>query len=137
MTEISRLISNYSLSNFQMVQYVYEIYLQRPKIEGVFKFLKDVLGWETFRLHDYQSILNLISLAFFIGAYFYEMEDELTKNETVKWICKLGKGKGKISRHFFMRGLAVLIQIEEFNKFRKENNITDEQIQDAIKEYIP
>ena len=130
------LISNYKLSNFQMVQYVYEIYLQRPKIEGVFKFLKDVLGWETFRLQDYQSITNLICLAFFIGAYFYEIEDKLTNNETVKWICKLGKGKGKTTRHYFMRGLAVLIKVAEFEKFRKDNELTNEQIHDAMNEYL-
>jgi len=58
------------------------------------------MGWETFQLQDYKSIMNLICLTFFIGAYFYEIEDEITKNETVAWICKLGKGKGKISKHY-------------------------------------
>jgi len=94
------LITNYNISNFEMAQYVCQIYQQRPKIEGVFKFLKDVMGWETFQLQDYKSIMNLICLTFFIGAYFYELEDEITKNETVAWICKLGKGKGKISKHY-------------------------------------
>jgi len=131
------LITNYNVCNFEMAQYVYQIYQQRSKIEGVFKFLKDVLGWETFRLQDYQSIMNLICLAFFIGAYFYEIEDELTKNETVEWICKLGKGKGKKSRHYFMRGIAELIKVVEFENFRKENNITDEQIQYAKDNFLP
>jgi len=131
------LITNYNISNFEMAQYVYQIYQQRPKIEGVFKFLKDVLGWETFQLQDYQSIMNLICLAFFIGAYFYEIEDEITKNETVEWICKLGKGKGKITRHYFMRGLAELLKVTEFEIFRKENNITDEQIQYAKDHFLP
>ncbi len=130
------LITNYHVFDFEMAQYVYEIYQQRPKIEGVFKFLKDILGWETFRLQDYQSIMNLLCLAFFIGAYFYEIEDELTKNETVEWICKLGKGKGKVSRYYFMRGIAELLKFIEFENFRKENNITDEQIQYAKDHFL-
>jgi len=130
------LITNYHVFDFEMAQYVYEIYQQRPKIEGVFKFLKDILGWETFRLQDYQSIMNLLCLTFFIGAYFYEIEDELTKNETVEWICKLGKGKGKVSRYYFMRGIAELLKFIEFENFRKENNITDEQIQYAKDHFL-
>jgi hypothetical protein len=130
------LISNYNIFNFEMAQYVYQIYQQRTKIEGVFKFLKEVLGWETFRLHDYESIMNLICLTFFIGAYFYEIEDELINNETVEWICKLGKGKGKISRYFFMKGIAELLKVAEFENFRKENNITDEQILFVKKKYL-
>jgi len=94
------------------------------------------MGWETFQLQDYKSIMNLICLTFFIGAYFYELEDEITKNETVAWICKLGKGKGKISKHYFMRGLAELLKVTEFEIFRKENNITDEQIQYAKDHFL-
>jgi len=131
------LITNYKVFDFEIAEYVYQIYLQRTKIEGVFKFLKDVLGWETFRVHDYQSIKNIICLAFFIGAYFYEIEDELTKNKTVDWICKLGKGKGKISRYYFMKGLEDLLKYIEFENFRNENNITDEQIQYVKDNFLP
>jgi len=131
------LITNYNVSNFDIAQYVYQIYQQRTKIEGVFKFLKEVLGWETFRLQDYESIMNLICLTFFIGAYFYEIEDELTNNETVEWVCKLGKGKGKISRYYFMKGIAELLKVVEFENFRKENNITEEQIQFVKDNFLP
>jgi len=122
------LISNYIMSNLEIVQYVYELYMQRPRIEGTFKFLKEVLGWESFRVQDYESIKNLIALTFFVGGYFYEIEHELTNNETVKWICKLGNGKGKISRYYFFEGLSKLLIALEFERYRKENNISDEQV---------
>jgi len=122
------LISNYIISSFEMSQYVYEIYMQRTRIEGTFKFLKEVLGWESFRIQDFESIKNLIALAFFIGGYFYEIEHELTNDETVRWICKFGGGKGKISRYYFFEGLSKLLIVNEFEKYRIENNITDEQI---------
>ena len=32
---------------------VYEIYLKRSKIEGVFKFAKEALGWEEIRVRDF------------------------------------------------------------------------------------
>jgi hypothetical protein len=127
------LICNYIVSNFEIARYVYELYLQRPRIEGTFKFLKEVLGWETFRIHDYTSIQNLIALTFFIGAYFYEIEHELTNNETVIWICKLGNGKGKITRFYFMQGLSKLLLNAQVEIFRKENNISDEQMRLAYK----
>ncbi len=127
------LISNYIVFNLEMARYVYELYLQRPRIEGTFKFIKDVLGWETFRIQDYTSIKNLIALTFFIGAYFYEIEDELTNNETVIWICKLGNGKGKISRYYLMQGLSKLLLNAQVEIFRKENNISDEQMMLAYK----
>jgi len=125
------LISNYILSDFEMVLYIYELYLQRSKIESVFKFLKEVLGWETFRIHCYQAITNLIALAFYVGGYFYEIEDQLINNETINWICKLGNGKGKVTRYYFMRGLQKLLIIEEVKIFQQQNNITDQDIQYA------
>jgi hypothetical protein len=64
------IITNYDVTDVISAQFVYQLYLQRSKIEGVFKFLKDVLGWETFRVHDFESIKNLIALCFFVGAYF-------------------------------------------------------------------
>ncbi len=127
------LISNYIISDFEMARYVYELYLQRPRIESTFKFLKEVLGWEAFRIQDYESIKNLISLAFFIGGYFYEIEHELTNNETVKWICKLGNGKGKITRFYFLQGLSKLLLAAEVEIFRKTNDISQEQIELAYK----
>jgi len=125
------LISNYILSGVEMTQHIYKLYLQRPKIESVFKFLKDVFGWETFQIHCYEAIKNLIALAFFIGGYFYEIEDELIKNETVQWICELGNGKGKVTRYYFMEGLRKLLTVAEVEIFRKENQITDEQVEYA------
>jgi len=131
------LISNYQLSDLEMVQYVYQLYMQRTKIEGTFKFLKDILGWEEFRIHDYESIKNLIVLAFFVGGYFYEIEHELTKDYTVQWICKLGNGKGKVTKYYFMEGLKILIQMALFDKFCKENNISPEDIELAYKKFAP
>ncbi len=127
------LICNYIVNDFEMAQYVYQLYLQRPRIEGCFKFLKEVLGWETFRIQDYESIKNLIALTFFIGGYFYEIQDELTKNETVQWICKLGNGKGKVTRYYFLQGLSKLLLAAEVEIFRKENDISPEQMELAYK----
>jgi len=125
------LITNYMVTDYEMALFTYQLYLQRPRIEGVFKFLKEVLGWETFRIQDYESIKNLIALTYYIGGYFYEIEDELIKDETVIWICKLGNGKGIVSRFYFMKGISKLLQAAEVEIFRKEYDISDEQIKKA------
>lgn len=131
------LICNYIITTFEIARYVYELYLQRPKIEETFKFLKEVLGWETFRIHDFTSIKNLITLTFFIGGYFYEIEHEFTKHETVQWICKLGNGKGKVTRTYFLRGLSTLLKAAQVEIFRKEHNISHDEILNAIKMFAP
>jgi len=105
---------------------IYHIYLLRAKIEGVFKFLKDVLGWEEFQVRDWESIKNIIAICFFIGGYFYEIKSELTDNETIVMICDLAKSKGKITHHFFLEGLKTLLIAFRVDLFRKERGISDD-----------
>lgn len=126
------IITNYSVNDALMAQFVYEMYLQRSKIEGVFKFLKGVLGWETFKVQDFESIKNIIALCFFVGSYFYEIQDELTKDDNVQWICELGGGKGTVSRHFFLRGIEKLLIVHQVEQFKQDFNISNQQVQDAL-----
>ncbi|MEY4938251.1 MAG: hypothetical protein RIS64_4612 [Bacteroidota bacterium] len=126
------IITNYQVNDAQMAQFIYQSYLQRSKIEGVFKFLKDVLGWETFRVHDFESIKNIIVLCFFIGAYFYEIQDDLTKDENIQWICELGGSKGKVTRFFLLKGLEIIMHAQKFEAFKKENNISKEQYDSVL-----
>ncbi len=126
------LLTNFNINSPEMAVHVNMVYLQRPKIESVFKFLKENLGWEEFRVHDYESIKNIIALAFFIGGYFYEIEDEIADNKYACWIAELGGGKGKITKYFFMEGLKKLLLIVSFKEFVKKNNISEEEIEEAI-----
>jgi hypothetical protein len=100
------LITNRSVLNAEQARCIYHLYLKRFKIEGVFKFLKNVLGWEDFQVRDFESIKNIIALCFFVGGYFYEIESTLTQNQTIQYLCELGGGKGKITRHYFLKGIA-------------------------------
>jgi len=80
------LISNIKIESYHQAKEIYHIYLLRSKIEAVFKFLKDVLGWEEFQVRDWNSIKNIIALCFFIGNYFYEIESALIENPTIEII---------------------------------------------------
>lgn len=126
------LITNYCVNDAEMAQFIYQLYLQRSKIEGVFKFLKDVLGWETFKVQDFESIKNLITLCFFVGAYFYEIQDELTKDDNIQWICELGGGKGCISRYYFLKGIEKLLIVQQVEQFKQDFNISEKQMKDAL-----
>lgn len=126
------MITNYEVKEELMAQFIYELYLQRSKIEGVFKFLKDVLGWETFKVQDFESIKNIIALGFFVGAYFYDIGDELTKDHNIQWICELGGGKGTISRYFFLKGLEKLLIAQQVVLFKEEFNISKQQWEAAL-----
>lgn len=120
------LMTTIEVDTYLEAQEIYRIYLLRSKIESVFKFLKEVLGWEEFQVRDWESIKNLIAICFFVGGYFYEIDSELTKNTTMIMICDLGGGKGKVTRHFFLQGLKKLLIAESVNQFREQHNIPDE-----------
>ncbi len=124
------LISNIKINSYHQAKEIYHIYLLRSKIEAVFKFLKDVLGWEEFQVRDWNSIKNIIALCFFIGNYFYEIESALIDNPTIEIICQMGNGKGTVSRHFFLEGLKVLLITQNALRLKRELAISDETWQE-------
>jgi len=117
------LITNYTISHYQQAVGIYRIYLKRATIEGVFKFVKNTLGWEEFQVRDWESIKNIIALAFFIGGYFYEIEPELAHNPVMEWLCVLGGGKGIITRHYFLEGLKNLLIHQQVEWFREKSRL--------------
>lgn len=123
------LLTNRKVKTLAQAHGVYFTYLKRSKIEGVFKFLKDVLGWEEFQVRDFESIKNIIALCYFIGAYFFEIESELIENTTIQYICDLGGGKGKYTRYFFLQGLAKMLTYNAIEQFVEERGISDEQFE--------
>ncbi len=129
------LLSNYVIKGEEMALWVFHRYLKRSKIEGVFKFLKEHLGWEDFQVRDFQSIENVIVLAYFIGGYFYEIESALTHDPAMQEICQLGYGKGKVTKLYFLRGLAKLAAWEEIQSLIDQKQLTKEEIKDLLKFY--
>jgi Transposase DDE domain len=129
------LVTNLEISGFLMAFLVFEIYLHRWKIESVFRFLKQVLGWEEFLIQDWESIRNLITLAFFIGGYFYEIQDELTADTNIIWLAELGGGKGVISRGYILKGIAKLLEMQQTQQFLQKNNIQQDAVQQVLKHF--
>jgi hypothetical protein len=123
------LITNRSVLNAEQARCIYHLYLKRFKIEGVFKFLKNVLGWEDFQVRDFESIKNIIALCFFVGGYFYEIESTLTQNQTIQYLCELGGGKGKITRHYFLKGIAKLLIYKSVEQFVEQQSISPDQFE--------
>lgn len=120
------LITNITVKTAQQARDIYSIYLMRAKIEAVFKFLKDVLGWQEFQVRDYEAIKNIIALAYFVGGYFYEIGSDLTQNPTIELIAQLGGGKGQVTRYYFLQGLKKLLVHASVTRFVKEQAISDE-----------
>ncbi len=125
--------TNLGVTNRETALRVFHLYLKRSKIEGVFKFLKTELGWEEFQVQDLLAIKHIILLCYFIGAYFCELEPEIVDNEFMQLICKLGGGKNKVTRYFFLKGLQKLYNYESMLRFFKEQNLSPEEIQTLFK----
>ena len=122
------LITNIAVQKAAAAREIYHSYLLRAKIEAVFKFFKDVLGWEEFQVRDYESIKNLLALAYFVGGYFYEIDSDLTRNPTIALLAQLGGGKGKITRYYFLQGLRKLLTYVNLNNSIRELEISAETL---------
>ena len=48
-------------------------------------------------------------IVFFLGGYFYSIDDELTKDTAFQEICELGGGKGHFTRYYFLRGMSKIL----------------------------
>ncbi|HCF28172.1 MAG TPA: hypothetical protein DEV81_13445 [Cyanobacteria bacterium UBA11049] len=126
------LLTNAPIENLQQAFQLYQRYLKRSKIEGVFKFLKDYLGWEQFQIRDFLAIQNIIVLCFFVAEYFYENQLQLTQAPQVAIICQLAKSKGTISKHFYQKGLAILANYLLFQQYINEQNLSQQQVNQLL-----
>lgn len=126
------LITNQIVNSHKIAFEIYQQYLIRSKIEGVFKFLKQEMGWEEFRVKDFMAIQNIIVLCFFVAEYFYENEPALVKDPNAQIICQLAKSKGKVTLHFYKKGLSIIANYILFKKYVEDNNLSENDIQDLI-----
>jgi hypothetical protein len=129
------LITSMFIDDIQMAMTIWELYMQRAKIEGVFRFCKQELGWEAPRMDDWTTMRNLLSMVYFIAGYFYEIEHELTNDPTSQWLAKLGDGKGKVTIHFILKGLAKIIAYLEIKSLIDQNIVNQQDIKNATKIY--
>lgn len=127
------LATNKEVSTSEIASNVYHIYLKRSKIEGVFKFLKNVLGWEESQIREFAAMKTLLTFCYFVAGYFYEIESTLIHNETIQFLSYLGNGKGKVTRFYILRGLNKWINKAVVDEAIKEFNITPEQMEEIAK----
>lgn len=124
------LITNMEVDSEKLAELVFELYMKRSKIEGVFKFCKEKLGWENFRIRQFEGIKNLIGLVYFIAGYFHEVEKELINHPAAQWLAQLGNGKGKVTPHYILIGLgkvANFLMIRElFNQSKEDKTLAQQ-----------
>ena len=129
------LITNRVLECAQDAKQIYQAYLLRFKIEVVFRFLKTNLGWETFQVRDFQSIKNLVALAFFLVGYFKELSNDIQNHEIYRLIAQIGGGKGIVSIHFLLIGLEKLVHFQQIQQLIDNHALTKDDIQHAINQF--
>lgn len=127
------LLTNQEIADAEAAKAVYKAYILRFKIELVFKFLKQNLGWESFQIRDFESIKNLLAIGFFLVAYFKELEEELSQHPWAHFLCQLAHSKGKISVFFLLNGLAKLVHFQEVQAWKEQYQLSDEDIDQLVK----
>lgn len=126
------LISNKPVKTSEDAMLIYQIYLKRSRIESVFKFLKNGLGWEEIQLQDFQSIQKLLSFCFFIAAYLYEIGDQKVHDDFTILLAELGGGKGVISRHYILNGIKALLSKYRVDRIFEKHKPTEENIENML-----
>lgn len=130
------LITNMEINNYSIAELTFELYMNRSKIEGVFKFCKNELGWERFRIRQFEAIKNLITFIYFIAGYFYEIEDEIVKHPAAQWLAQLGNGKGKTTPYYILRGVKKLYHFLEFQQIMQQQD-NKNNMEEALKIFFP
>lgn len=120
------LMTNITINTHDDAYFVYVKYLQRAKIESVFKFLKDGLGWETVQVRDFKAIQNLLSLCFYVACYLYRIGEQKIDEDYMVLLSEIGGGKGKVTRHFILEGLKYLFQKHRVDQVFKKRNVSRE-----------
>ena len=103
------LLTNHPITDANQARAIYFSYLKRWRIECVFKFVKSALGWETFRLRDFEGIKTLVAIGFFIAAYLYEVGEESIQHAELAVLADIGGGKGVVTRHYIWEGIKRLL----------------------------
>jgi hypothetical protein len=129
------LITNRVILTADAAKNVYHAYLLRAKIEVVFKFLKQNLGWETFQVRDFQSIKNLLALAFYLAGYFDELQKSIKNHEITIFLAQLGNGKNVISPFFILKGLEVIIHYQQMQELIDSGKISKKEIKETLKHF--
>ncbi len=103
------LLTNHEVNDASRARMIYLSYLKRWRIECVFKFIKSALGWESFRLHDFEGIKTLVALGFFIASYLYQVGEQKINGDCLAILAEIGGGKGVVSRHYIWEGIKNLL----------------------------
>lgn len=137
--EIDKVLTMSQAEKEKLCQRIHKLYLKRWRIETIFKFLKDTLGMETFRLQHLDQIKKLIALTFLAGSYFYATNKEKLKDppllEELAQIAKLGCGKGVIGPKFVSQGIQTILHYHQTKIWMEENNITEEMMEEIKKKF--
>jgi len=120
------LMTNMPIKSHDDAYSVYMQYLQRAKIESVFKFLKDGLGWETVQVRDFKAIQNLLALCFYVACYLYRIGEQKIDDDYVVLLSEIGGGKGKVTRHFILEGLKCFFQKHRVDQVFKRRDVSKE-----------
>ena len=121
------LLTNKKINTLEDAYQVYMTYLSRAKIECVFKFLKEGLGWEEMQIRDFKAIRNLLSICFYVASYLYEVGKEKAYDDYAILLSDLGGGKGKITRHFITQGIRELLNYYRIGRILKDKAVSQEQ----------
>ena len=121
------ILTNKGITSLEQAYQIYRMYLKRSKIEYVFKFLKEGLGWEEMQIQDFKAIQNLLAICFYVASYLYEIGEEKAYDDYAILLAELGGGKGEVTRHFITKGIRHLLDHFRVARILKSKDVSQAQ----------
>jgi len=121
------ILTNKKIKDLATAYQIYTTYLSRSKIEYVFKFLKEGLGWEKLQIQEFKAIQRLLSICFYAASYLYEIGEEKAYDDYAILLAEIGGGKGKVTRHFIVRGIQQLLNHLRVSRILSKKELSQEE----------
>ena len=97
---------------------------------------KGELGWEEFRLKDFEGIKGITAIGFFVASYLYEIGQGEVYDDFVVLIAQLGGSKsGEVTRHYILEGMKTFLAKLRVDQFIEEHQISKKDLK-AILNFI-
>jgi len=78
------------------------------------------------QIKNFKGIQNLLAVCFYVASYLYEMGKGQAYDDYAILLAKLGDGKGKVTKHFIIKGIRKLLTYHLVDQFFKENDLSQE-----------
>ena len=79
------------------------------------------------QIQEFKAIQRLLSICFYAASYLYEIGEEKAYDDYAILLAEIGGGKGKVTRHFIVRGIQQLLNHLRVSRILSKKELSQEE----------